>query len=35
MIREFISLYRLYRRHHSTGYALQTAWRIAVQRIPF
>ena len=35
MIREFINVYRLYRVCHSRRYALNTAWRIAVQRIPF
>jgi hypothetical protein len=31
MIREFISLYRLYRRHHPIGYALTRAYTIAVR----
>jgi hypothetical protein len=35
MLREFISVYRLYRKAHPAGYALKTAWRIAVQGAPF
>jgi hypothetical protein len=35
MIREFIHIYLLYRVCHGRRYALNTAWRIAVQRIPF
>ena len=29
-LREFLSVYRADRRHHSIGYALRTAWRVAV-----
>ena len=35
MLREFIAVYRLYRKVHPAGYALKTAWRIAVQGVPF
>ena len=35
MIREFINVYRLYRVCHGHWYALNTAWRIAVRRLPF
>lgn len=34
-IREFIDVYRLYRRVHSRRYALQRAWHIAIQGSPF
>jgi hypothetical protein len=34
MIREFITVYRLYR-WHGARYAAKTAWRIAVLRHPF
>lgn len=34
MIREFITVYLLYR-WHSRRYALRAAWRIAVQGQPF
>lgn len=33
--REFINVFRLYRRHHPARYALATAWRIAVRGVPF
>ena len=32
---EFIQIYRLYRKHGSIAYALNSAWRIAFKRIPF
>jgi hypothetical protein len=35
MIQEFISVYRLYAKHNTRRYALLSAWRIAVQRLPF
>lgn len=35
MLKEFFEVFRLYRRAHSTGYALRTAWRIAVHGVPF
>jgi hypothetical protein len=35
MLREFINVYRLYRACHSRRYALLTAYRIALQRVPF
>jgi hypothetical protein len=35
MLREFIAVYRLYRRAHPASYALKSAWRIAVQGVPF
>jgi hypothetical protein len=31
VIREFINVYRLYRRHHPARYALSRAWGIAVK----
>ena len=31
MIREFMSIYRQYRRHHPARYALSRAWGIAVK----
>lgn len=34
-LRHFLSIYRLYRAQHPRGYALATAYRIAVQRLPF
>lgn len=33
--KEFLTVYRLYRSHHSAMYSLRTAWRIAVQGVPF
>jgi len=35
MLREFIAVYRLYRKAHPAGYALKTAWRIAVLKWSF
>lgn len=35
MIREFILVFRLYRRHHPIRYALKRAWHIAIQGAPF
>lgn len=35
MIREFLTVYRMYRRHHPKLYAFSTAWRIAVRGLPF
>lgn len=35
MIREFFIVFRLYHKHNPPLYALKSAWRIAVQRIPF
>lgn len=35
MIREFVQLFRQYRRYHSAAYALKSAWRIAVKGVPF
>lgn len=35
MIREFIKVFCLYRRHHPTAYALKRAWHIAIQGAPF
>jgi hypothetical protein len=35
MIREFITVYRLYRRAHPARYALKTAWQIAVLKWSF
>lgn len=32
---EFLDVYRLYRQHHSMIYAARTAWRIAIQGVPF
>jgi hypothetical protein len=34
MLRELITVYRLYR-WHGRAYAARMAWRIAVQRCPF
>lgn len=34
-IADFLLTYRLYRRSHSVRYALQSAWRINVQQLPF
>lgn len=34
-LRHFMATYRLYRSHHPRSYALATAYRIAVQRLPF
>jgi hypothetical protein len=34
-LREFFQVFRLYNRHHSTAYALRTAWRIAVLKWSF
>ncbi|MET3371980.1 hypothetical protein ABIC89_001021 [Variovorax boronicumulans] len=33
--RDFINVFRLYRRFQPTTYAFKAAWRIAVQRLPF
>jgi hypothetical protein len=33
-MKEFITVYRLYR-NHGRMYALKTAWRIAIQGVPF
>lgn len=33
--REFINVFRLYRRFQPTTYAARAAWRIAVLRMPF
>ena len=33
--REFIGIYRMYRRYHPRRYALATAWRIAIGNQPF
>jgi len=35
MIKEAIQIYRLYAKHNTRRYALLSAWRIAVQRLPF
>jgi hypothetical protein len=35
MIREFLAVYRLYRKAHGPRYSLLTAWRIAVHKLPF
>lgn len=35
MLREFVTVYRLYRRFHPPGYALRMAWDIGVRRLPF
>jgi len=35
MLREFINVYRLYRHSHPRTYALKSAYRIAVQGLPF
>ena len=35
MLHEFIAVYRLYRKAHTRRYALTSAWRIAIQGIPF
>jgi hypothetical protein len=32
---EFVNVFRQYRRYHGTRYALRSAWRIAVQGLPF
>jgi len=34
MLKEFVTVYRLYRQH-SRMYALRAAWRIAVRGVPF
>ena len=34
-LRDFIGLYRLYRRHHGRGYALKRAYDIAFTNLPF
>ena len=34
-MREFVSVYLLYRRCHSGLYALRSAWNIAVRGLPF
>jgi hypothetical protein len=34
-LRNFIAIYRLYRAHNPRKYALQSAYRIAIQRLPF
>lgn len=34
-LREFLDVYRLYRIHHDRVYALRSAYRIAIQGIPF
>lgn len=34
-MRNFLKVYRQYRRMHSRRYSLQTAWRIAVRGLPF
>lgn len=34
-MREFITVFRLYRRHHGVRYSLRTAWNIAVRGWPF
>lgn len=35
MLREFFTVFRLYKRHHPMGYALRRAWNIAIQGSPF
>lgn len=30
-LREFMAVWRQYRKHHSDAYAIRTAWRIAVK----
>ena len=35
MIRDFITIYRLYRKAHGRRYSLQTAWNIAVRGFSF
>jgi len=34
-LKDFVSLYRLYRKHHGRGYALQRAWQIGFKGYPF
>lgn len=34
-LREFFTVWRLYRVHHSDAYALRTAWRIAITGASF
>lgn len=34
-LRHFFSIYRLYRHHHPMAYALQSAYRIAFQKLDF
>jgi len=34
-LRNFLSIYRLYRAHHPMAYALQSAYRIAFHKLPF
>ena len=35
MLREFVTVFKLYHKAHPAIYSLRTAWRIAVQRMPF
>jgi hypothetical protein len=35
LLREFLAVYWLYRAAHGRIYATKTAWRIAVQGVPF
>ena len=35
MLRDFIAVYRLYRKAHGRRYSLTTAWRIAVLKWSF
>lgn len=34
-LREFISIYAAYRKHHGALYAARTAWRCAIRGVPF
>ena len=34
-LREFLNVFRLYRRAHPTIYAARIAWSVTVQRTPF
>lgn len=34
-LRDFVAVYRLYKRHHTMVYAIKRAWHIAVQGSPF
>jgi len=32
---DFMSLYRMYRKHHSQAYAFKRAWEIGFKKLPF
>ena len=35
IIRQFVAVYRLYAKHHPRGFALRTAYNVAIRGLPF